>query len=415
MSNLSKTTRFQPRLEGLEDRSVPAFLGPFYSNISPPLNTMSANVVSTSVGSSSNIITSTKNPTLVQSAPTTTLNTTVTPTLSSTTTQAVFSQAETGQERTGTINKFDPTLGALTSVEIIATGSLTAQAGVENVGFRAGVLKTDLVGTLSYKVAGLSNPIQATLNQTRNATVGAYDGNTDFGGSSGRMFTVQADAANATTVSPGTFQKIVLNDQASLKLFSGNGTIQVLQDSDAEACVCGPGNLVGSVATKSSGNFQVIYKYTPLAQLGSIAGYVYHDVNKNGAYNPGDRMIAGVTISLTGTDVYGNAVSRTTVTGANGWFTFARLTAGTYSITQTQPAGYAQGVNQAGTLGGTPVAGSDTITGINVTPGASGTAYTFGEIVNGGTTPGTPPKDNPPSRAVFDAKFAFSDRSLWRF
>ena len=65
----------------------------------------------------------------------------------------------------------------------------------------------------------------------------------------------------------------------------------------------------------------------------------------------------------------------------NGTYTFTNLTAGAYTVTETQPIGYAQGTNTAGTSGGT-VAG-DVISAINLTKGTNATGYNFGELTSG--------------------------------
>src|SRR5690606_1223452 len=107
----------------------------------------------------------------------------------------------------------------------------------------------------------------------------------------------------------------------------------------------------------------------------SIGGSVFNDVSGNGVREPGDLPLAGVTITLTGTDTDGNAVTRTTVTRADGSYRFDDLPlsdpAG-FTITQTQPPGYAQGGELVGNLGGTNP-GPDRLLVHLTTPGAQGT------------------------------------------
>lgn len=110
----------------------------------------------------------------------------------------------------------------------------------------------------------------------------------------------------------------------------------------------------------------------------SLSGSVYVDANGDGVRGAGEAGILGVTVTLTGTDLFGNAVTAATQqTGAGGAYAFAGLAPGTYAVTETQPAGYFDGVDAAGTSGG--VVGPDTITAIPVAPGAAATGYTFGE------------------------------------
>ncbi len=102
------------------------------------------------------------------------------------------------------------------------------------------------------------------------------------------------------------------------------------------------------------------------------------DANNNGALDAGETAIAGATVTLTGTDDLGHAVSLTATTGAGGGYAFNNLRPGTYTLTETQPAGYLDGKDALGTQGGT--LGNDTVSGISLTEGTTGTGNTFGEL-----------------------------------
>ncbi|QIF03840.1 SdrD B-like domain-containing protein [Roseimicrobium sp. ORNL1] len=127
----------------------------------------------------------------------------------------------------------------------------------------------------------------------------------------------------------------------------------------------------------------------------SISGYVYDDRNNNGVLEPGEPGIPGVTILITGVDDLGNAVSRTTVTNALGQFLFDRLRPGTYNLFEVQPAGYNDGIDTAGTKGGT--VGNDFIGSIVLDQGDNAELYLFGEhrII-------IPPKPKPPGPSPDD-------------
>ncbi|RZL08861.1 MAG: DUF11 domain-containing protein, partial [Rubrivivax sp.] len=113
----------------------------------------------------------------------------------------------------------------------------------------------------------------------------------------------------------------------------------------------------------------------------SLAGSVYNDANRNGTREPGDLPLGGVTITLTGTDLDGRPVSRTTQTAADGSYRFADLplSNGTgYTLTQTQPAGYDNGGQTPGSLGGTSPSANQ-LRVVLGTAGAQGTNYDFFE------------------------------------
>ncbi len=125
----------------------------------------------------------------------------------------------------------------------------------------------------------------------------------------------------------------------------------------------------------------------------TISGTVYADADAGGTLNGLESGIQGVTVALNGTDVNGNIISLTTVTGVGGVYTFAGLTAGTYTITETQPGSYVDGIETLGGFGGSKsdALGADAITSVNVPAGASGTGagYDFGEVLRsslGGST-----------------------------
>jgi len=121
----------------------------------------------------------------------------------------------------------------------------------------------------------------------------------------------------------------------------------------------------------------------------SISGYVYLDFNLNstrtlGGANP-DTGIAGITITLTGTDSDGRAVSLTTVTDANGLYTFTGLGGGEYTIIETQPPlpttlfnGFYDGADNLGSFSGTNVVKNQLA--FTLPAGLNAVEYNFGEL-----------------------------------
>lgn len=101
----------------------------------------------------------------------------------------------------------------------------------------------------------------------------------------------------------------------------------------------------------------------------SLAGFVF----KNGTSGP----LAGVTITLTGTDTNSAAVSRTATTGADGSYLFDALIPGTYKLKETQPAFMTDGPDTVGSQGGT-LSANDEIS-ITLAQGTTGTGNNFGE------------------------------------
>ncbi|MGL4173047.1 MAG: SdrD B-like domain-containing protein [Actinomycetota bacterium] len=122
-----------------------------------------------------------------------------------------------------------------------------------------------------------------------------------------------------------------------------------------------------------------------LVPTGTINGAVFVDADRDGRKDSGEAGIKGVTIELTGTDIFGNTITRTTTTGADGTYRFEDLPPGEYTIRQRQPNGYDDGTDSSGSGGS---AGNDVIT-ITLEPGAEVLASNnFAELPRPITPPG---------------------------
>src|SRR5207302_939822 len=99
--------------------------------------------------------------------------------------------------------------------------------------------------------------------------------------------------------------------------------------------------------------------------------------------------ISGVTVTLTGTNGLGQAITATTTTSASGTYSFTtdssgnQLRPGTYVITETAPSGYLLGAAAVGTVGGASdgtVVSATQINAIALTSGQAGINYNFGDL-----------------------------------
>ncbi len=138
--------------------------------------------------------------------------------------------------------------------------------------------------------------------------------------------------------------------------------------------VLGPQDTVTHIVL-TSGIHGLHYDYCEV-EPGGISGFVNVDLNVNCITDPGEPPIAGVVIRLL--DAGGNTIA-TTTTDANGFYKFENLRPGTYGVFEEQPAGYLNGCNNVGTIGGT--LGVDTVTEIVLPPGTTGEHYDFRELV----------------------------------
>ena len=118
----------------------------------------------------------------------------------------------------------------------------------------------------------------------------------------------------------------------------------------------------------------------------SISGIVYVDANNDGIKGGTESGISAVTLTLSGTDDNNQTVSRTTTTAADGSYSFANLRPGSYSVAESQPTGFLDGKDSAGTSGGT--VGPDLISAITLASGTNATGVNFGELLGSGPLPG---------------------------
>lgn len=109
----------------------------------------------------------------------------------------------------------------------------------------------------------------------------------------------------------------------------------------------------------------------------NLSGYVYFDVNNNGAKDASELPIGGVTVTLTGTDNFGAAVNLTQVTTATGAYSFQNLAPGQYKLTQQQPALLIDGRATAGVPGA--ATGNNQMT-FNLQENTNAVNNNFGEL-----------------------------------
>lgn len=129
----------------------------------------------------------------------------------------------------------------------------------------------------------------------------------------------------------------------------------------------------------------------------SIAGYVYHDANNNGVFEGGEDPIAGVTLTLHGTD--GSTV--TTTTNVGGYYQFTGLTPGvTYVVAETQPAAWLDGKDTAGNVFVHETPGSNDEFVVTVGEDQHGANWNFGEF-----------KGNDPTAAICGVVYVDPNRN----
>ena len=118
-------------------------------------------------------------------------------------------------------------------------------------------------------------------------------------------------------------------------------------------------------------------------ESGSLAGLVYRDFNNNGAQDPGDSGIGGISMTLSRTGG-GTAVTFTVATTADGSYLFPAVPPGSYTVTRgavNDPA-LSDGIAVPGSAGGT-AASATVINGVTL-GSAAATGYDFTLVPNTG-------------------------------
>jgi len=110
-----------------------------------------------------------------------------------------------------------------------------------------------------------------------------------------------------------------------------------------------------------------------------LSGYVYHDANNNGLREAGEQGIGGAVVTLL--DASGEPTGLTAFTDAAGYYRFCGLMPGQYAVAETQPDGYFDGLDTAGSVGGAAHNPGDLIDGIVLSGGVAAVNYNFGELM----------------------------------
>ena len=345
---------------------------------------------------------------------------------------ATFPSLATNWTGTQNVAQFDPSLGTLTSVEIVTQGNLTSDTKVENEEPNQINVGVEVDGQFTVTGAGIGTLTSATATINNQGQLGASTGDTTFTGPSTTDFGPKSGTANASTTLDASTQ--------DLSAFIGTGTLSLTEAAQVSSTDTGTGNFDQNIRSQAGGTVQIIYTYIPSTGLkpgdyvverttevpgfmdgqttndnvtpipnsvgantidvhltatssslqnnfaevppAALSGYVYHDLNANAQKDAGEPGLSGVSVTLTGTNSNGKAVNLSQQTGADGSYSFANLWAGSdYTITETTlPTGGFLSPNvQVGSQGG--VAGNADIEQVNLGTGVIGVNNNFGHVL----------------------------------
>lgn len=124
----------------------------------------------------------------------------------------------------------------------------------------------------------------------------------------------------------------------------------------------------------SSGTHAIDYNFCELIPA-SLSGNVHADLDGDCQFDPGEPLLAGVTVWLLDSD---GVRIRSVLTDQNGHYEFLDLQPGTYGVEEIQPQGYYEGGADVGSAGGTSV-GTNSIVNILLGSGVDAVDYNFCE------------------------------------
>ncbi|MGA0612415.1 SdrD B-like domain-containing protein [Caldimonas sp. KR1-144] len=252
------------------------------------------------------------------------------------------------------------------------SGSVTVQTSV-----LSGRVYEDLNGS-GQPDAGEPGIAGVTLTLTGTDSLGNPVTRTTTSDASGNWsFNVPAGSYSVTETQPGAYQPGITRAGG----VSGAGSTAGTVPTSGAGVTSGPNgsnaNVIQNVVLGTGGSST--NNLFGEVRTGSIAGRVYRDADYNDAFTAGEPGIAGVTLQLSGTDMFGNAVNASTTSAADASYSFAGLLPGSYTVVEpTQPDGFADGSETAGSAGGS-TAVNDRISGIALLSNATANGYDFGE------------------------------------
>jgi uncharacterized repeat protein (TIGR01451 family) len=305
-----------------------------------------------------------------------------------------------GNVAPGTNNAAKDTITGILLVE--GVGQSQHNFGEIKTGTITGVVYVDSNGSVS------KGPAEATLP---NVTV-TLTGTDFFGNPVSKSVQTNSSGTYAFgSLLPGDYTVTVApvpgytHTGASTEGPNNNGQTYAPISPNTPSIVPGTGTVAGGVSAPAVSTIKLgpggVSDGNNFGERGSdISGRVCEDYNNDGICQAGEPGIGGVTITLSGTDAAGNAITRTAITSGTGLWVINDIPApnGTgYTLEETQPSGFLDGRQSLGSL--TPYAGGatttpgtttptdvttpgvrDRMTGIVFTSASQGVNYDFAEV-----------------------------------
>ncbi len=172
----------------------------------------------------------------------------------------------TDWDRNLMFNQFDPMLGTLNSISFSLTGTLSGDVQVENRNATPATVSTTLQATLTLRRPDMSVLVVSIPSVVRQFNATAYDGNLDYGGTSGMTY--------PTTTTSHTETVSGLSSAADKALFQGTGVISLPCSAVGFAGGSGAANLALLFSADAGASATITYDYTPVPEPSSLLALI---------------------------------------------------------------------------------------------------------------------------------------------
>uniref|UniRef100_UPI00101C7673 SdrD B-like domain-containing protein n=1 Tax=Candidatus Chloroploca sp. Khr17 TaxID=2496869 RepID=UPI00101C7673 len=222
------------------------------------------------------------------------------------------------------------------------TADITLVSGVDDFRWDAGLYQLGTLGDRVWDDTNGNGVQDAGELGVPNVTLG-LTGVTGAGDAINRTTTTDASGIYTfTNLVPGTYT-VTVTAPSGYRITAQDEGGNDATDSDANPTT---GVMASTVIT--SGELDDTWD-AGLYRPASIGDLVWLDRNANGIQDTGEPGVAGVTLTLTGTDGLNAPITAITTTNASGVYSFTNLTPGVYTVTATLPNGYRFTVTGRGT------------------------------------------------------------------
>ena len=158
---------------------------------------------------------------------------------------------------TVSIPMFDPSLGTLNSITFDLTADIGGTAGFENKDLSAATITMNMAELVTLQRPDSSNIVTSVPIIGTSDNVTAYDGITDYSGTSGNLYTDLYESKDAT------YTSFAAND---LLLFTGVGNIDLTVNAMGITSSAGAANISTIFIPQASANALITYDYVATAQ-----------------------------------------------------------------------------------------------------------------------------------------------------